>query len=175
MPGLAKLSEILKVFGIFECLFSLSNFEPTLSEFFIPFGKFSLLQMAKYSNKNLASWSHWVTSTYLPNCKWLRRSIWIALATIYDSVLCSLSMIWARIAEIKTTSFQLPATFGYIDTSSRETWIPSTYYEIVMKELMKSSVGYYYDTDLETYVLGCDQYDLFDDLYFKFADNGFLD
>ena len=44
-----------------------------------------------------------------------------------------------------------------------------------MKELMKASVGYYYDTDLETYVLGCDQYDLFDDLYFKFADNGFLD
>jgi hypothetical protein len=44
-----------------------------------------------------------------------------------------------------------------------------------MKELMKASVGYYYDTDLETFVLGCDQYDLFDDLYFKFADNGFLD
>ena len=44
----------------------------------------------------------------------------------------------------------------YIDTSSMPTYIPSSYFNLVMDEMMSTSIGYFFDTELETYVLDCD-------------------
>jgi len=37
------------------------------------------------------------------------------------------------------------------------TYIPTTYWSFIMDEILAYSVGYYFDTDLETYVMSCDQ------------------
>lgn len=54
-----------------------------------------------------------------------------------------------------------------IDTSSAVTQIPRTYYSFVMERLLQTSVGFYFDTDLQTYVLSCDQTAVLNDLYIK--------
>lgn len=53
-------------------------------------------------------------------------------------------------------SWILESKFGYIDTSSMMTYIPTSYWSFVMDEILDSSIGYYFDTDLDTYVLSCD-------------------
>jgi hypothetical protein len=55
-----------------------------------------------------------------------------------------------------SSSWALDDKLAIIDTSSMITWIPHTYFDFVMEQLLELSVGFYYDTDLETYVLSCD-------------------
>lgn len=45
--------------------------------------------------------------------------------------------------------------YAYFDTTTRTTWIPTTYYDFIMAALLKSSVGYYFDPDLKGYVTSC--------------------
>lgn len=42
------------------------------------------------------------------------------------------------------------------------TFIPTTYFEFVMEQLLDESIGFYYDTDLETYVVSCDSSEAMD-------------
>ena len=58
--------------------------------------------------------------------------------------------------DVLSSSWALDDKLAIIDTSSMITWIPSTYFDFVMEQLLELSVGFYYDTDLETYVLSCD-------------------
>lgn len=71
-----------------------------------------------------------------------------------------------------SSSWALDDKLAIIDTSSMITWIPHTYFDFVMEQLLELSVGFYYDTDLETYVLSCDQYGVMDSLYIKLKDDG---
>lgn len=75
---------------------------------------------------------------------------------------------------ILSQSWSLENKFAYIDTSSQITWIPETYFDFVMEDLLKSSVGFYFDTELDLFVLSCDQYTVLDDVYIKLvADSSF--
>jgi hypothetical protein len=67
-------------------------------------------------------------------------------------------------------SWILESKFGYIDTSSMMTFVPTSYWSFVMDEILSSSIGYYFDTDLDTYVLSCDQYRIMENLYIRFDD-----
>lgn len=58
--------------------------------------------------------------------------------------------------DVLTNSFILEAKTALIDTSSMATFIPTTYFATVMDELLKTSIGFFFDTDLETYVISCD-------------------
>lgn len=59
----------------------------------------------------------------------------------------------------------------YIDTSSMLTYVPSSYFDVIMKELMAYSVGFFYDNELHTFVLDCAQRDIMRDIYIRFLDN----
>lgn len=54
-------------------------------------------------------------------------------------------------------SFILEGKTAYVDTSSMITYVPTTYWTYVMDEILEPSIGFYFDTDLETYVLSCGQ------------------
>lgn len=70
--------------------------------------------------------------------------------------------------EVLRTSFSLDALEARIDPSSYVTYLPVAYYDTIMKELLLSSVGYFYDTDFDMYVLNCAQRSLMKDLYIRF-------
>lgn len=55
-------------------------------------------------------------------------------------------------------SWVMDAKLAVIDTTSKVTLIPETYFDFVMEQLMQYSRGFYFDTDLDTYVMSCDQY-----------------
>jgi hypothetical protein len=61
-------------------------------------------------------------------------------------------------ATVLRNSWVLDAKLAIIDTTSKVTLIPVTYFDFVMEQVMQYSRGFYYDSDLETYVLSCDQY-----------------
>jgi len=69
--------------------------------------------------------------------------------------------------DVLTSSWILNEKLAVIDTSSAVTQIPKTYYSFVMERLLQTSVGFYFDTDLQTYVLSCDQTAVLNDLYIK--------
>jgi len=76
--------------------------------------------------------------------------------------------------DVLTRSWQLTPYPMVIDTSSLATYIPKDYYTFVMKEALEASVGFFYDTTLETYVVSCDQQSLLKDIFIKFADSGIV-
>ena len=54
-----------------------------------------------------------------------------------------------------------------IDTGSYTTFVPATYYEHIMEQLMLPSVGYFFDEDLQSYVLSCYQRDIMESMYLR--------
>lgn len=72
--------------------------------------------------------------------------------------------------KVLRNSWILTSKFGYIDTSSMITFVPTTYWTFVMSEILSYSIGYYFDTDLETYVMSCDQSSLLESMYIRFDD-----
>ena len=73
---------------------------------------------------------------------------------------------------VLSNSWALDDKLAIFDTSSMITWIPHTYFDFVMEQILDLSIGFYYDSDLETYVLSCDQYGVMDSLYIKLKDAG---
>ena len=54
-----------------------------------------------------------------------------------------------------------------IDTSVMATYIPESLYDTVMMTILADSIGYFYDTDLKTYVLSCNQMNTVKDLHIR--------
>jgi hypothetical protein len=52
-------------------------------------------------------------------------------------------------------SWGLTSNYAYFDTTVDATYIPEEHYEFVMGELMRSSIGFYYDSTLLKYVTAC--------------------
>jgi len=50
------------------------------------------------------------------------------------------------------------------------TYIPNTYFDLIMNEMMSTSIGYFFDTAMDTFVLDCDQRSILKDVYVRFAD-----
>jgi hypothetical protein len=47
------------------------------------------------------------------------------------------------------------AKYAYFDLTTSSTWIPSAYYDFILDLILKSSVGYYFDTELDGWVTSC--------------------
>lgn len=69
--------------------------------------------------------------------------------------------------DVLRTSWQLDSMTARIDTASYTTFIPTGYYTAIMKEVMDSSIGYFFDTDLNSYVLNCEQRAIMKNLYIR--------
>ena len=59
-----------------------------------------------------------------------------------------------------------------IDTASMYTWVPPTYWNFFMRQVLDNSIGYYFDSTLQTYVMSCDQSDIMEAVYLKIRDDG---
>jgi len=58
--------------------------------------------------------------------------------------------------DIRRISWQLPSYEAVLDPTSYATYIPNSIYNDVMKELMEDSIGFFWDSDFQMYVLSCD-------------------
>lgn len=67
-----------------------------------------------------------------------------------------------------TSGWELTSAFGYLDSTIQETYLPDSEYEFIMDNLMQASIGYYFDTDLDSYVMSCNQFGLMPKLHIKF-------
>lgn len=52
-------------------------------------------------------------------------------------------------------AFAPDPTYAYFDMTTRSTWIPKKYYDFIINLVLKSSVGYYFDAELDGWVTSC--------------------
>lgn len=52
-------------------------------------------------------------------------------------------------------SWGIAETYAYFDSTISSTYMPADIYDFVFKELLVSSIGFYFDADLGMYVMGC--------------------
>jgi len=62
-------------------------------------------------------------------------------------------------------SWSLAPLVAKIDSSISSTTIPKSLYTFVIEFVLKSSIGYYYDKTLKTYVMSCNQTPVMPNIY----------
>jgi len=64
----------------------------------------------------------------------------------------------------------LDSKFAYLDSTLDATYVPNSQFDFVMTQLLLSSIGYYFESDLNAYVLNCAQESLMPPLYVRLLD-----
>ena len=52
-------------------------------------------------------------------------------------------------------AFSPDPTYAYFDSATRSTWIPEKYYDFIIDLVLQSSVGYYFDSEMDGWVTSC--------------------
>lgn len=72
--------------------------------------------------------------------------------------------------DVLKNSWDVTDKTARIDTSSFATYLPSSLFDFIMEQMMEKSIGYFWDSELKTYVVSCDQQAIMNNMYIRFAD-----